>query len=162
VANVEIVDARIQSTDEAFRQRLADYGSFLESIGQEHVRGVIATALARRKAALSVVTFRRARAHRRTGAREDREVEVGRGPHLRRSADAGEQVTSFRHDKTRLVKKPGFHFYFEHGVLPSLLPAVPVDAERGLAAHSSSLRFDLVFRGENSGANDEVATSRSQ
>lgn len=54
VANVEIVDGRIQSTDGAFRQRLAEYGSFLEAIGQEHVRGVIATALARRKAALSV------------------------------------------------------------------------------------------------------------
>ena len=53
VANVEIVDGRIQSADEAFRQRLAEYGSFLESIGQEHVRGVIASALARRKAALS-------------------------------------------------------------------------------------------------------------
>lgn len=52
VANVDIVDGRIQSTDEAFRQRLAEYGSFLESIGQEHVRGVIASALARRKAAL--------------------------------------------------------------------------------------------------------------
>jgi histone-lysine N-methyltransferase ASH1L len=56
VAKAEIVDARIQSTDEAFRQRLAEYGSFLESIGQEHVRGVIATAIARRRAALSVVT----------------------------------------------------------------------------------------------------------
>jgi hypothetical protein len=53
VANVEIVDGRIQSTDGAFRQRLAEYGSFLESIGQEHVRGVIANALARRKAALA-------------------------------------------------------------------------------------------------------------
>ncbi len=50
VASVEIVDGRIQSTDEAFRQRLAEYGAFLDSIGQEHVRGVIATALARRKA----------------------------------------------------------------------------------------------------------------
>ena len=56
VAKVEIVDGRIQSTDEAFRQRLAEYGSFLESIGQEQVRSVIATALARRKAALAVVT----------------------------------------------------------------------------------------------------------
>jgi len=56
VANVEIVGGRLESTDEAFRQRLAEYGSFLESIGQEHVRGVIASALARRKAALSVVT----------------------------------------------------------------------------------------------------------
>jgi len=50
VDNVEIVDGRIQSEDEAFRQRLAEYGAFLESIGQEHVRGVIATAIARRKA----------------------------------------------------------------------------------------------------------------
>jgi hypothetical protein len=50
VAAVEIVDGCIQSTDETFRQRLAEYGSFLASIGQEHVRGVIASALARRKA----------------------------------------------------------------------------------------------------------------
>lgn len=54
VANVAIVGGRIESTDQAFRQRLAEYGALLESIGQEHVRGVIATALARRKAALSV------------------------------------------------------------------------------------------------------------
>jgi hypothetical protein len=53
VANVEIRGGQIQSTDAAFRQRLAEYGSFLESIGQEHVRGVIANALARRKAALT-------------------------------------------------------------------------------------------------------------
>jgi hypothetical protein len=53
VASVEIVDGRIQSTDGAFRQRLAEYGAFLESIGQEHVRGVIANALARRKAQLA-------------------------------------------------------------------------------------------------------------
>jgi hypothetical protein len=52
VAKVEIVDGGIQTTDAAFRQRLAEYGSFLESIGQEHVRGVIATALARRKGAI--------------------------------------------------------------------------------------------------------------
>ncbi|HEY8075931.1 MAG TPA: SET domain-containing protein-lysine N-methyltransferase [Labilithrix sp.] len=52
VADVEIVDGRIQSTNEAFRQRLAEYGAFLDAIGQEHVRGVIATALARRKATL--------------------------------------------------------------------------------------------------------------
>jgi hypothetical protein len=52
VAKVEIRGGQIQSTDAAFRQRLAEYGSFLESIGQEHVRGVIANALARRKAAL--------------------------------------------------------------------------------------------------------------
>ena len=52
VAKVEIVDGRIQSTDDAFHQRLAEYGAFLESIGQEHVRGVIATSLARRKTAL--------------------------------------------------------------------------------------------------------------
>lgn len=50
VASVDIVGGRIQSTDESFRQRLAEYGSFLESIGQEHVRSVIANALARRKA----------------------------------------------------------------------------------------------------------------
>lgn len=53
VAKIEIRGAQIQSTDEAIRQRLAEYGSFLESIGQEHVRGVIANALARRKAALA-------------------------------------------------------------------------------------------------------------
>ena len=52
VAKVDIVGGWIESTDDAFRQRLAEYGAFLESIGQEHVRGVIATALARRKAAL--------------------------------------------------------------------------------------------------------------
>lgn len=48
VADVEIVEGRIRSTNEAFRKRLDEYGSFLESIGQEHVRGVIATAIARR------------------------------------------------------------------------------------------------------------------
>lgn len=52
VADVEIVEGRIRSTNDAFRRRLDEYGAFLESIGQEHVRGVIATALARRKAAL--------------------------------------------------------------------------------------------------------------
>ena len=52
VASVTITDGRIQSTDGAFRQRLAEYGSFLESIGQEHVRSVIANALSRRKKAL--------------------------------------------------------------------------------------------------------------
>ena len=51
---VAIVGGQIQSEDEAFRQRLTEYGAFLESIGQDHVRGVIATALARRKAALTI------------------------------------------------------------------------------------------------------------
>jgi hypothetical protein len=53
VSKVEIRGGKIQSTDGAFRQRLAEYGEFLESIGQEHVRGVIANALARRKAELA-------------------------------------------------------------------------------------------------------------
>lgn len=53
VVDVVIVDGRIRSTNEAFRKRLEEYGAFLESIGQEHVRGVIATALARRKAELA-------------------------------------------------------------------------------------------------------------
>lgn len=55
VAKVEIVDGRIRTTNEAFRLRLDEYGTFLESMGQEHVRGVIASALARRKAAQDFV-----------------------------------------------------------------------------------------------------------
>lgn len=52
VASVTITGGRIQSTSASFRQRLDEYGSFLESIGQEHVRSVIANALSRRKKAL--------------------------------------------------------------------------------------------------------------
>jgi hypothetical protein len=57
-ANAEIVDGRVVATSDAFRERLAEYGAFLRSIGQEQVQEAIALTVERMR--------RHARVHGRT------------------------------------------------------------------------------------------------
>jgi hypothetical protein len=45
-ARIAVVDGQLGTRDDALRARLEDYGDFLRSIGQEHVMGTIASALA--------------------------------------------------------------------------------------------------------------------
>jgi hypothetical protein len=46
---VEIRDSVLVTTDDVLRLKLAEYGTFLRSIGQEQVQGTVATTLARMK-----------------------------------------------------------------------------------------------------------------
>jgi SET domain-containing protein len=48
-ASVEVRGGALVTADAALRARLEEYGAYLESIGQEHVRATIASTLARMK-----------------------------------------------------------------------------------------------------------------